>query len=354
MYPEITPEGDQGSKQHVREIKLNKNFMANLSTRFFGLDLQSPIIAGSSSLTARVDQIEKIACTGAGAVVLKSLFEEEIHLQFAAVMNDRKDLSPDPEYLDYFDYVIKDESLNRYLQLIMDARKVVEIPVVASISCTTSTEWIQFARKIQEAGADALELNLFIIPSNESRSHASQEQFYFDTVKRVLEVVSIPVSVKISHYFSNLAKVVRELSQSGVAGITLFNRFYMPDIDIETEELTTADLLSTGNEYLLPLRWTAILSSKAACPLAGTSGILNAETAIKFLLAGANAVQVASSLYVHGPEVIETLNREIAQWMDKHGYRTIDSFKGSLCLKNPQIDVWERTQFMNYFGGFSF
>ena len=134
--------------------------------------------------------------------------------------------------------------------------------------------------------------------------------YYVDTVKKVLEVVSIPVSVKISHYFSNLAKVVSELSQTGIAGITLFNRFYSPDIDIDAEDLVTAEILSSGNEYLLPLRWTGILSSKAACPLAGTTGVLEAETAIKFLLAGANAVQIASVIYEKGPSVIERFNTE--------------------------------------------
>ncbi|WP_163717964.1 dihydroorotate dehydrogenase-like protein [Mangrovibacterium lignilyticum] len=328
--------------------------MANLSTRFFGLDLKSPIIAGSSSLTAKIDQIEKISRAGAGAVVLKSLFEEEIHLQFEAELGARRELAPDPEYLDYFDYVIKDESLGRYIQLVADAKRAVDIPVVASISCTSSSEWTQFARKIEEAGADALELNLFIIPSNESRSHAVNEQFYFDTVKKVLEVVRIPVSVKISHYFSNLAKVVSELSQTGIAGITLFNRFYTPDIDINLEEVINADVLSNGFEYQLPLRWTGILSSKAACPLAGTSGIMDAETAIKFLLAGANAVQIASAIYLEGPEIIEKFNTEIARWMDAKGYQTIDEFKGKLCLKTHRIDAWERSQFMNYFGGFSY
>jgi dihydroorotate dehydrogenase (fumarate) len=328
--------------------------MANLSTRFFGLNLKSPVIAGSSSLTAKVDQIEKIAKAGAGAVVLKSLFEEEIHLQFEAELSSQNELAPDPEYLDYFDYVIKEESLKRYLQLIADAKKVAGIPVVASVNCTTSTEWVQFARKIEEAGADALELNLFIVPSNENRSHTANEQFYFDTVKKVLEVVKIPVSVKISHYFSNLAKVVSELSQTGIAGITLFNRFYSPDIDIDAEDLVPAEILSSGNEYLLPLRWTGILSPKAACPLAGTTGVQTAETAVKFLLAGANAVQIASAIYEKGPDVITTFNAGISQWMDRKGYQTIDEFKGKLCLKTKQIDAWERVQFMNYFGGFSY
>jgi len=328
--------------------------MANLSTRFFGLDLKSPVIAGSSSLTAQVDQIEKMARFGAGAVVLKSIFEEEIHLQFEAELSEHKDFAADPEYLDYFDYVIKQESLKRYVELIVAAKKAVDIPIIASINCTTSTEWIQFAAKLEEAGADAIELNLFIIPSNEARSHVANEQFYFDTVKKVTNAVKIPVSVKISHYFSNLARVVMDLSQTGVAGITLFNRFFTPDIDVEKEELGHAEILSGSSEYLLPLRWTGILSPKTACPIAGTTGIQNSDTALKFILAGASAVQIASAIYREGPEIIEVINSGILEWMDKKGYKSITDFKGKLSLKTKQIDAWERAQFMNYFGGFSY
>ncbi len=328
--------------------------MANLATRFFGLDLKSPVIAGSSSLTAQVDQIEKIAQAGAGALVLKSLFEEEIHLQADVEAAKKREFAVDPEYLDYFDYVVKDDSLKRYLNLISAAKAKVDIPIVASVNCTTSVEWVQFATRLEEAGADALELNLFVVPSDETKSHKQNEEFYFETVKQVLAAVKIPVSVKISSYFSNLAKVVRELSQTGIAGITLFNRFFTPDIDIYAEDIIGTEVLSAPNDYLLPLRWTAILSPKATCPLSGTSGIFNAETAIKFLLAGANAVQIASVIYREGPEAITQINDGICRWMEEKGYETIDDFKGSLCVKTKQIDAWERMQFMNYFGGFSY
>lgn len=328
--------------------------MAKLSTRFFGLDLKSPVIAGSSSLTAQVDQIEKLAKAGAGAIVLKSLFEEEIHLQADAEVAKKREFAVDPEYLDYFDYVVKDDSLKRYLNLIASAKSAVDVPIVASVNCTTSVEWVQFASKLEEAGADAIELNLFVIPSDETKDHQQHEAFYYETVKQVLEAVTIPVSIKISHYFSNLAQVVRDLSQTGIAGITLFNRFYTPDIDIYAEDIIGKEVLSSPKDYLLPLRWTAILSSKATCPLCGTSGIFTAETAIKFLLAGANAFQIASVIYKEGAEVITQINEGIERWMDEKGYSTIDEFKGSLCIKTKQIDAWERMQFMNYFGGFSY
>ena len=325
--------------------------MADLSTRFFGLTLKNPVIAASSSMTGNLDQVLKIAQAGAGAVVLKSLFEEEIYFQLQEEMKTRQSLAADPEYLDYFDYVIKEENLNKYINLIRDARSGLDIPVIASISCISSNEWTLFARKLQDAGADALELNLFIIPSDVERNNEANEHFYFDTVRKVLEVVSIPVTVKISHYFSNLAGMIRELSRTGIAGITLFNRFYTPDIDVDKQELVTADIFSSPDDYLLPLRWTGITSPVVSCPLAATTGIHSAETVVKFLLAGANAVQLASVLYLEGPSVIKKINRELNDWMDAKSYRSIDEFRGKLSIRAQHATVYERVQFMTYFAG---
>ncbi len=325
--------------------------MANLSTRFFGLELKSPVIAASCSMTGNMDQIRKIAEAGAGAVVLKSLFEEEIYFQLQEELSERKELEADPEYLDYFDYVIKEESLNKYINLIREAKSEIDIPVIASVNCISSSEWTVFAKKLQEAGADAIELNLFIIPATSEKSSAANEQFYFETVKKVLETVTIPVTIKISHYFSNLAKVIKELSATGIAGITLFNRFYSPDIDIESESLATADIFSAENEYLLPLRWTGIMSAKADCPIAATTGIHNAETALKLLLAGASAVQVASVLYTDGIDAITKMNEGITRWMDAKSYKTIADFKGKLSIQAKNAVTYERVQFMTYFGG---
>ena len=325
--------------------------MADLSTRFFGLNLKSPVIAASSSMTGNPDQIREIAEAGAGAIVLKSLFEEEIYSQLQQEMSSRNTLTADPEYLDYFDYVIKEETLNKYINLIRHSKSEIDIPVVASISCISSAEWTLFARKLQEAGADAIELNLFIIPADVDRSNEANEQFYFDTIRKVLEVVSIPVTVKISHYFSNLARMIRDLSSTGIAGITLFNRFYAPDIDVNMQKLIPADIFSAGNDYLLPLRWTGMMSSKVSCPVAATTGIHSAETVIKFLLAGASAVQVASVLYLEGPEVIRRINREISDWMDAKSYHSVAGFIGKLSISPEHAIAYERVQFMTYFGG---
>ncbi len=322
--------------------------MTNLSTRFFGLELKSPVIAASSSMTGNIDAIKKIAQAGAGAIVLKSIFEEEIYLQLQEELRERHSLVSDPEYLDYFDYVIREENLNKQVRLISQAKSAVGVPVVASVNCTTSSEWTFFAGKLQEAGADALELNLFIIPSDVTRSNDANEQFYFETIGKVLESVTIPVSIKISHYFSNLAAMIRKLSLTGVAGITLFNRFYSPDIDPEKQELVSAPVYSTEQEYLLPLRWTGIMAPKTGCPLAATTGIHTAETAVKFLLAGAGAVQVASVLYRQGPAAISVMNKGIADWMDAKGYTTVDDFKGKLSIRQKNAAAYERVQFMNW------
>ena len=324
--------------------------MANLATQFFGLNLNSPVIAASSSMTGDLEQIKKLAKAGPGAIVLKSLFEEEIDHQLQRELSLRKELEPDDEYLDYFDYIIKDENLKDYTELIKQAKDVTDVPIVASISCITVADWILYADRLQDAGADALELNLFSIPSDTEKSRRVTEQFYFDTIRKVMQIVTIPVTIKISHYFSNLARVIEELSVTGVSGITMFNRFYSPDIDVYKEELIAADVLSHPSDYLMPLRWTGIMAQKAHCPLAATTGIHSSETALKMILAGASAVQIASVLYNKGAGAISQMNKEIAQWMDAKGYESIADFKGKLAIEKKHAAIYERAQFMKYFG----
>jgi len=324
--------------------------MANISTRFFGLQLNSPVIAASSSMTGHTEQVLKLAEAGAGAIVLKSIFEEEIYHELEEELSLRDALHSDPEYLDYFDYVIKDENIKKYLKLISETKARTTVPIVASVNCMSSGDWVVFARKIEEAGADALELNMFITPSDVAKSSENNEQFYFETIENVLKVVKIPVSIKISHYFSNLSGMVKKLADTGIVGITIFNRFYSPDIDIQSEHITVADVLSTSGDYLLPLKWTGILSGQVKTDLAASSGIHTAETAVKFLLSGASAVQIASVIYKEGPSAITMMNQGISDWMDQKGYKSIDDYKGSLSLAATSAQAWERTQFMKYFG----
>jgi dihydroorotate dehydrogenase (fumarate) len=324
--------------------------MANISTRFFGLNLKSPIIAASSSMTGHTEQVLKLAEAGAGAVVLKSIFEEEIYHELQEELSMRSGLHSDPEYLDYFDYVIKDENIRKYLKLIADVKSRTLVPIVASINCVSSSDWVLFARKIEEAGADALELNMYVDPSNISNSSENAEQTYFETISKVLAVVNIPVSIKISHYFSNLASIVQKLSATGISGITIFNRYYSPDIDVESQTVGVAEILSSPHDYVLPLRWTGILSGITTCDLAATTGIHTSQTALKFILAGASAVQIASAIYHEGPSLITRMNQEISEWMDQKGFETLLDFQGSLSQKTSSVQAWERVQFMKYFG----
>ncbi len=325
--------------------------MADLSTKYLGLDLKSPIIAGSSSLTNTIEHLKAIEKAGAGAVVLKSVFEEEIYLEYAHEFDKLGPMDNNLEFLDYYDLEIKKENLKHYLQLITDAKAQLSIPVIASINCITSQEWGFFAKKIEAAGADALELNMFLSPTDLSHSSQDNETTYFDIITRVTQKISIPVSVKISPYFSNLGGMIRDISFSGVKGIVLFNRFYSPDIDISKEIIHGANVLSHESDYLLTLRWLAMMSNRVNCDLASSTGVHSWETAVKMILAGGHAVQVVSALYDKGFGFIEVINQKMAAWMTEHNYEKIDNFRGKLSQDNAvNPSEFERVQFMKNFG----
>ena len=325
--------------------------MPDLSIKYLGLDLKSPVIAGSSSLTNSIDHLKAIEKAGAGAVVLKSVFEEEIYLEYAHEFDKLGPMDNNLEFLDYYDLEIKKENLKQYLQLITEAKAQLSIPVIASINCITSQEWGFFAKKIETAGADALELNMFMTPTDLSQTSQDNESTYFDIITRVTQKISIPVSVKISPYFSNLGGMIRDISFSGVKGIVLFNRFYSPDIDVNKETVHGANVLSNESDYLLPLRWLAMMSNRVNCDLASSTGLHDWETAVKMILAGSQAVQVASALYYKGFGFIEEINQQISAWMAEHNYETIDEFRGKLSQENSiNPSEFERVQFMKNFG----
>jgi dihydroorotate dehydrogenase (fumarate) len=325
--------------------------MPDLSIKYLGLDLKSPVIAGSSSLTNSIEHLKAIEKAGAGAVVLKSVFEEEIYLEYAHEFEKLGPMDNNLEFLDYYDLEIKKENLKHYLQLIAEAKAQLSIPVIASINCITSQEWGFFAKKIESAGADAIELNLFVSPTNLSQSSQDNESTYFDIITRVTQKVSIPVSVKISPYFSNLGGMIRDISFSGVKGIVLFNRFYAPDIDIDKQLIHGSNVLSQKTDYLLPLRWIAIMSNRVNCDLSSSTGVHDWETAVKMILAGSQAVQVASAIYEKGFEFIGEINQKTAEWMTQHNYEKIDNFRGKLSQDNSVNPAeFERVQFMKIFG----
>ncbi|RLD65947.1 MAG: diguanylate cyclase, partial [Bacteroidetes bacterium] len=274
--------------------------MANLATKYLGLNLKNPLIVGSSGLTNSVENIIDLEKNGAAAVVLKSIFEEEIILEHASVMKEIAADDNNLEYYDYFDYKIKDDNIKAYIKLIEDTKKAVKIPVIASINCTSAHEWTFYTKKIQEAGADAIELNAFILPLDLNRTAEQNEKIYFDLIEAVKKEVNIPISLKISYYFSNLASNIKKLSETGIAGIVLFNRFYSPDFDIDTQKVVSTHVLSSENDLPISLRWVAIMANRINCDIAASTGVHDGKALIKQLLAGADAVQTVSALYKNG------------------------------------------------------
>lgn len=328
--------------------------MANLTTHFFGLDLKTPVIIGSAGLSNSVDKIKLLAENGAGAVVLKSVFEEEIYNEYQAEYENQAIGHHNLEHLDYLDYEIKNDKVKQYLDLIQSVKTSgIDIPLIASINCTSGSDWVFFAKKLEEVGADALELNLFVLPSDIDRTAEAIHEYYFKTVEKVIEATNIPVSIKLSPYFSDLARMIQKLSETKLSGITLFNRFYNVDIDLENRELVPAKILSHPFEYLQSLRWIGIMSNRVECDLAASTGIHDYETAIKMIMAGASAVQVVSGIYKHGYEFVKDMVVSMADWMDKNGIESIPDLIGSANtehVKNPAL--YERVQFMKYFGEF--
>ncbi len=324
--------------------------MADLRTKYMGLSLRNPIIVGSSGLTNSVDKIIELEKLGAGAIVLKSLFEEQISAQAHHSVSQSESIYSYPEAQDYISNYTRDTSVSEYLDLIRKSKASVSIPIIASINCVSALEWMSFARKIQEAGADALELNIFMLPSDPKRNAEQNEQIYFEIAMALVKQITIPISLKISYYFSSLTNTVLKLSWTGIKGMVLFNRFFSPDIDIDKFEVTSANVFSSPEEISLSLRWVAMLSDKLHCDIAASTGVHDGEGVVKQLLAGAKAVQIASCLYKKGTGVLPEMLKFVEGWMDKHGFQTTNEFIGKMSYKETENPAaYERVQFMKYF-----
>lgn len=315
------------------------------------MPIASPVVVGSCGLTSTPQGIEVLANHGAGAVVLKSVFEEEILLDFEKnVMPNLGAMQNDLEFFDYYDYQIKHEVLEKYVSLIAEAKQRVNIPLVASINCMTSNEWVNFAVKLQEAGADGLELNVLKLPYDTKHNSLQIEDLYIKIIEKVREKVTIPIAVKIGPYFTNLGEFAKRLSTSGIQGIVMFNRFYPIDFDIHSEEAVAGSVFSSPSDYLLPLRWVSILSNKVECELIASRGIHSSESAIKMLLAGASSVQVVTGVYKQGPAFVKNLIAGIESWMENKGYKSLSDFKGNLSqTMADRPEIFERVQFMRNF-----
>jgi len=311
-----------------------------------GLELKNPLIVASCDLTSNIEQIKKCEEAGAGAVVLKSLFEEQIETDTEKLIEN----SWLPDHTEAFEYIRGMSIANgsdTYLDLIKEAKKEISVPVFASLNCVSAKWWIDYAKQIELSGADALELNISLLPSDLKRSGEEIEQIYIDITEKVVEEIGLPLAVKIGPYFTSMAKTLNDFSKKGVSGLVLFNRFYQLDIDIENLELTGGNPLSSPAEMSNSLRWIALLSGRISCDFAATTGVHSGTDVVKQILAGAKAVEVCSTLYKNGLGYIGKILEETEKWMNEHGYKNIAEFRGKLSKKEEEKpELYERLQYI--------
>jgi dihydroorotate dehydrogenase (fumarate) len=318
-----------------------------------GIDLNSPVIAASSGLTASVSKVKQLEQAGAGAVVLKSLFEEQI-LFDSNKMTEGYNAEIHADALDFFSGMSSNYFLDEYLGLVEDCKKAVDIPVIASVNCVSDGAWLKYAERFENVGADALELNVFNLPVNKKMSSEDYEKIYYDIAKKIKSAVNIPVALKVSPHFTSLAGVVKNFADLDIDSLVLFNRFYRPDIDIDKLKMSHAPILSAAEEMSLSLQWIALLSGEIEIDFAATTGVHDSAGVIKQLLAGAKAVQLCTTLYKSGPEVITKINNELSKWMDSKNFGTIGDFNGMLCQEESENpEAYERTQYMKAAVGIS-
>ncbi len=321
----------------------------DLTTRYLGLNLRTPLVPSASPLSDEVDNIKRMEDAGASAVVLHSLFEEQVRSEQDAVQYHMMyGTDSFPESLTFFpkpaEFMTGPEE---YLSKIRKAKESVHIPIIASLNGTAIGGWVDYAKKIQQAGADAIELNVYFIPTELDRTSVEVEQTYIDIVKAVKSVISIPVAIKLSPFFSNMANMAKRLDQAGVNGLVLFNRFYQPDINLEELEVQANIHLSTPQEMRLPLRWLAILYGRIKADLAATSGIHSAADVLKMLMVGADVTMLCSVLLNRGFSAIRQIETEMCNWLADHDYQSVRQLQGSLSQKYcPDPAAFERAHYM--------
>jgi dihydroorotate dehydrogenase (fumarate) len=321
----------------------------DLSTKYLGMNLRNPLVPSASPLSDNVDNIKRMEDAGASAIVLHSLFEEQITREREALAHHLEHGTESfAESLTYLPATVPFRvGPEGYLNKIRKARESVAIPIIASLNGISIGGWADYARKMQEAGANALELNVYMIPTDPARSAAEIEQTYLDILKAVKSVVSIPVAMKLSPYFSSMAGMARRLDEAGADALVLFNRFYQPDVDLEALEIRPNVLLSTPQALRLPLRWIAILYGRVKADLAATSGVHSGHDVLKVLLAGANVAQLCSVLLQNGIGQIRKIEKEMTEWMGAHEYESVAQLRGSMSQKNcADPSAFERAQYM--------
>lgn len=326
--------------------------MTDLSTTYMGLALKNPIIVGSSDLTMSVDRVRECEEAGAGAVVLKSLFEEQIENEIRQARNQSSFPDNHTEAHDYIRQTALHLSEDKYLRLIKDAKRSVSIPVIASLNCIRPDWWTSYANKMEEAGADGIELNIAIMPTYLMQTAAQVETNYVRIVESVREKVSLPISVKIGPYFTSLPHTARALRNAGADVLVLFNRYTHFDIDIENLQLAQRYNYSSPDEIHLPLRWIAVLADQSGCQLASATGVHDGNGVIKQVLAGAQAVHVCSVLLQRGLETMGQMLADLENWMQRHGFKTINDFRGLMSLElGGKPGFYQRQQYIDVLAG---
>ena len=321
--------------------------MIDMKTQYAGLTLRNPLIVGSSGLTTSPERNKEFEKAGAGAIVLKSIFEEQIEMQSDSLMQD----SDHAEAADYIHSYAKAHQVSSYLDLIKRTKEQCTIPVFSSINCYRSDMWIDFARQTELAGADAIELNIFSLPTNTAYNPNETRDLHVDILRKVKDTVSIPVIVKLGKNIENIPALVNTLKANGANGVVMFNRFYQPDIDINNMQVVSGNVFSNHSDLSDTIRWTAIVAGKVpGISIASSTGIHDWEDVIKCLLAGASAVQLCSALYTHGSEIISQILTCMEEWMHQAHFQDLSQFRSKLnCSNIPDPMMYERSQFIKYF-----
>lgn len=327
----------------------------NLSTTYLGLKLRTPLVPSASPLTENLDNLKRLEDAGASAVVFHSLFEEQVRAERLELdQHFTRGTHSYAESLTYFpakeDFAVGTEL---YATHIRRAKESLGIPVIASLNGSTFGGWTTFSRQIEAAGADAMELNFYAVPTDADRSAEDIEQELLTIVSAVKAQVKIPVAIKLSPFFTNLTHFVRRLERHGADGLVLFNRFYQPDIDLELGEILPQAQLSTSSALRLPLRWVALLHRRVEMSLAATGGVHRGTDALKLLMAGADVTMMCSALLRHGIDHLRTVECEMAEWMEKHQFESVEQLKGRLSQRNcPNPTAFERAQYIRAVGAF--
>ena len=321
----------------------------DLSTTYLGMKLRTPLVPSASPLSEELDGIRRMEDAGAAAVVLYSLFEEQLLLDRLEL--DHHLTEGTESFAEAITFIPEPEEFHLgpegYLEHIRRAKEATKIPIIASLNGVSSGGWIDYARLIEQAGADALELNIYYIPTAPELTGAEVEQTYLDILHMVKSVITIPVAVKLSPFFSSLANIAAQLDSAGAGGLVLFNRFYQPDIDLENLVVRPNVILSTPQALRLPMRWIAILYGRIKADLAATSGIHTAQDVIKMILAGASVTMLCSVLMRHGIERLRVIEEGLRQWMEEHEYDSVQQMRGSMSQRNcANPSEFERAQYM--------